>query len=150
MSLGREHQEFVVPPAKRFVVFQHRIDRDIGADCEKRIPVVVVVVRTAGLPDQLGLVEQVSFKFGNRDLGPLFTESWRAGALVTVVMGVKDPFDLLEPGLLEVINDSSGAGGDQQPVLTVGNQIDIAGVGQPVEMFRDSDQSVSHCRFCEG
>ena len=67
--------------------------RQIAARSKKGVAVVVIVVRTSSLPEQLDLVEQVSFVFWYGHLRAVFLEAWSSPTLVAVVVGVQDPFD---------------------------------------------------------
>jgi hypothetical protein len=57
--------------------------------------------------------------------------------LISVVVGVKHPFELMYSGFIEAPGDRAGAGIDDQARSVVDQQVDVARVAQPVEMLRD-------------
>ena len=138
VPLGREHVEAVAAPGKFLVVVQGGGDRQIPGRREEIVAVVVVVVDPAGLPEQLGFLEQVAFVLRDRQPGPRLDQLGVTPALVPVVMGVQDPLHLPATDFRQGFQHGSGAGVDQQRRLAVLDDVDVAGVGETVEMLGNS------------
>ena len=83
---------------------------------------------------------------GPRSTAPCSIEPRVALALVAMVVGVEDPFDLLDADLGEMVEDRRGAGIDEQPGRPRPQQVDVAGIAEPEEVRRDLDERRSRAR----
>ena len=138
MPLGRQHVEAVAAPGKLLVVVQGGGDRKIPGHRQEVVAVVVIVVDPAGLPEQLGLLEEMAFVPGDRQPGSRLDQPGIAPALVAVVVGVEHPLHLGAADLPQGVQHGAGAGVDQQRRLAVLDDVDVAGVGETVEVFGNS------------
>ena len=59
------------------------------------------------------------------------------------------PLDALDPGGAQVLEDGPGAGVDQQARVAVGHEVDVAGVGEAVQVFGQAFQVRAHGFFPE-
>ena len=115
MPLGRQDEELVAAPAERLVVLQDGIDRDVLGEGEEGVAVVVVVEGAAGLPEQLGLIEEVALVLGHGDAGAPCSLSrgvpqhWSRWWCVCSTHSTRST-----PASASMVEDRAGAGVDQQ------------------------------------
>src|SRR5439155_9831057 len=87
-------------------------------------------------PEIFGVGKEVPLvsRHGNRNGAPnRFVISL---ALVTMMMGMENPIHLADSKLREVIENFSGSKIDQDGMAAISNHVHVAGVFQPVEIFR--------------
>ena len=103
MPLRRQHKEPVLAPRELLVVLENCVNLDRLAHREEGVPIVVVVVRASGLPEQISLIEEVAFMLGHSHARTVRTQERRPPALVTMMMRVQHPFDGLDANVVEVV-----------------------------------------------
>src|ERR1035437_7537069 len=130
-------QQFIGSPAISIVITQNAGHRHVLGHAEEIILDVVHFENAAISPEVLGIVKQVAFMFGNDDGNSLDDRASVSLALVAMVMGMKDCINLADANLSQQIQNVPGPEINQDCMVSVLEDIHVAGVAQDVKVGRD-------------